>query len=308
MTLERYLADISDPSKPLKQTLLAGLSGLVPEEMEAVQRVWPTIPVERRRQIIELLEAMAEERVEMDFSPLLRFALKDPDAQVRAQAILGLWECEDRSLVTPLLTLLKCDPVAKVRAAAAQVLGKFAAMAAEGKLPASEGKRILEALVAAFTNPREEVEVRRRSLEAMAVFSEPVVGDLIRQAYESRDPYMCQSAVYAMGRNGDGQWHAIIIKELSSPDPAMRYEAAGACAELGEESLVVHLLPLLQDNDMQVRLTAIRALGAIGGNLAKKNLLSLLKSPDEAVREAAQEALEQLRSEEDPLASKFRPA
>ncbi|MFN3975034.1 MAG: HEAT repeat domain-containing protein [Dehalococcoidia bacterium] len=308
MTLERYLADISDPSRPLKHTLLAGLSGLVPEEMEAVQRVWPTIPVERRRHILERLGAMAEERVEMDFSPLFRFALKDTDAQVRAQAILGLWECEDRSLITPLLTLLKCDPDATVRAVAAQALGKFAAMATEGKLPPSEGKRILEALVAVFSNPREVVEVRRRSLEALAVFSEPVVCDLIRQAYESQDPCMRQSAVYAMGRNGDGQWHATIVKELSSPDPAMRYEAAGACAELGEESLVVHLLPLLQDDDPQVRLTAIRALGAIGGNLAKKNLLALLKSSDEAVRDAAQEALEQLHSEEDPLTFKFRPA
>lgn len=306
MTLERYLADISDPSKPLKHALLAGLSGLVPEEMEAIQRVWPTIPVERRRQILERLGAMAEERVEMDFTSLFRFALKDTDAQVRALAVSGLWECEDRSLITPLLTLLRCDPSPTVRAAAAQGLGKFAAMAAEGKLPSSEGKRILDALEATFRNTKEDVEVRRRALEALAVFPEPVARELIRQAYESTDTRFRQSAVYGMGRNGDSQWHAIIVKELSSADPAMRYEAAGACAEMGDESLVVHLLPLLQDGDMEVRLSAIRALGAIGGPLAKKNLLTLLKAPDEAVREAAQEALEQLRAQEDPLTYKFR--
>ncbi|GBD11381.1 hypothetical protein HRbin23_01044 [bacterium HR23] len=306
MTLERYLADISDTSRPLKHTVLAGLSGLTPEEVEAVQRVWPTIPVERRRQIVERLSAMAEERVEMDFSPLFRLALKDPDEEVRALAVGGLWECEDRSLITPLLTLLKCDASPKVRSAAAQGLGKFAGMAVEGHLPPHEGKRILDALVATFRNPKEDVEVRRRALEALAVFPDPVAHDLIRQAYESADPRLRQSAVYGMGRNGDGQWHAVIIKELASPNPAMRYEAAGACAELGEESLVVHLLPLLQDEDLEVRLNAIRALGAIGGNLAKKNLLQLLKSPDATVRDAAQDALEQLRAQEDPFTYNFR--
>jgi|FaiFalDrversion2_1042247.scaffolds.fasta_scaffold08480_1 HEAT repeat protein len=307
MTLERYLADLGDPSKPLKHTLLAGLSGLANEEVEAVRRVWPSIPVERRRDIIARLGALAEERVEMDFTPIFRFALKDPDPQVRAQAIAALWECEDRSLISPLLHLLKCDAVPAVRAAAAQGLGKFATMAVEGQIPASEGKRVMEALVATVRNPREAVEVRRRALEAVAVFPDALVPDLIREAYESTDPLLRRSAVYAMGRHGSPQWKPFIVKELSGPDPAMRYEAAGACGELGEEDLVVHLIPLLQDPDMEVRLNAIRALGAIGGALAKKHLHALLKSPEEAVREAAQEALEHLRAQEDPLTYKFRP-
>ncbi|MCS7206592.1 MAG: HEAT repeat domain-containing protein [Dehalococcoidia bacterium] len=306
MTLERYLADISDPSRPLKQTVLASLSGLAPEEMEIIQRVWPTIPLERRRQILQRLADMAEERVEMDFTPLFRLALKDPDPQVRAQAVHGLWECEDRSLITPLLHLLKCDTSSEVRAAVAQRLGTFASMASENKLPSSEGKRILDALVAAFRNAREEVEVRCRALESLAVFPDMIVHDLIRQAYDSAESRLRRSAVYAMGRNGDGQWKAIITRELSSTDPAMRKEAVGACAELGEESLVVHLLPLLQDTDPEVRLTTIHALGAIGGTLAKKTLLTLVKSSDETVREAAQEALERLRAEENPLTYKFR--
>ena len=56
------------------------------------------------------------------------------DPEVREKAIEGLWEDEDRLLISTLCDLTKDDPSPKVRAAAAMALGKFAILAQDGKL------------------------------------------------------------------------------------------------------------------------------------------------------------------------------
>ncbi len=78
-----------------------------------------------------------------------------------------------------------------------------------------------------------------------------------------------------------------------------------ACGELGEEEMVPDLLPLLKDEDLQVRLSSINALGSIGGSLAKKALTACLKSDDDVVSQTAEEALESMESNDDPLNFKY---
>ena len=77
--------------------------------------------------------------------------------------------------------------------------------------------------------------------------------------------------------------------------------AAAACGELGEEDAVPHLGRLVHDIDTEVCLSAIAALGAIGGGEAESILRECLDHPDEHICQAAQEALEELSFDQDPL-------
>ncbi len=294
MTLEQCLSAIVDSEQPLRNADLMSLSGMTTEELEAIRADWDDVDSERRQQVLQRLIEMAEDNLDADFNSLFRLCLKDEDAKVRAKAIEGLWECDDRSLVAPLARLLNEDPSDKVRAAAAMAMSKFAVLAQSGKILAKDGAKIMESLTAAIRNPDETQEVRRRAVEAVGAFNTPEVHQIIRDSYTSDQLEMRCSAVYAMGKSCNPQWLSTILNELRNPHPAMRYEASNACGEMGEEDAVPHLMQLFKDEDQQAQTSAIAAVGAIGGSLAKKALLRCLKSSDDAVVEAAEEALEVL--------------
>ncbi len=294
MSLEQFLGAISDSEQPLRNAELMTLSGMTTEELEAIRSDWEDIDPDRRQQVLQRLIDIAEDNLDADFDSLFRLCLKDEDPEVRAKAIEGLWECDDRVIVAPLARLLGGDPSDKVRAAAAIALGKFSSLAQRGKILSKDGDKVREGLTAVIRNSGETHEVRRRAVEAVAPFDTPEVHQIIREAYGSDNFEMKCSAVYAMGKSCNPRWLSTILQELSNPDPAMRYEASNACGEMGEEEAVPHLIHLFKDDDQQAQASAIAAVGAIGGNLAKRALLSCLKSSDDAVVEAAEEALEVL--------------
>lgn len=306
MTLERYLQNLAQSRESPKHAHLVQLSGLNDQEMEQLGRWWPSMPTERRRKLMELLVTVAEDNLELDFNPIFRHCLNDDDPEVRERAVSGLWECDDRSLVAPLMTLLKSDPCERVRASAATALGKFASLAVAGKLLSRHGERIEELLLSVLENEQESSEVRRRVLEAVACFNTPRIHSLIKWAYNSSDFKLHISALYAMGRTCDPTWLPILTAATESNDPAMRYEAASACAELGEEKATPYLIPLIRDDDPNVQTAAIRALGAIGGPLAERALRQCVRSTDEVLQQAAQEALQQMETEHDSTSFKFQ--
>ena len=307
MALEKYLEELADASKLLKHADLIRFSGLSPDELKLVESAWAAVEPTRRLQIISRMADLAEDDLTLDFSAILKMALRDPDAEVRERSVAGLWECEDRQLISALVNLLQCDPAERVRTAAAQALGNFAALAEGAKLPPADRDRILQALMETINDSGQSQDVRRRAVEAISPFNDGFVKEIIRAAYESPDADLRRSAIYAMGHNTDPPWLPTILKELENNDPAVRHEAASACGELGEEVAVPHLFRLLKDDDLEVLLAAVRAMGAIGGSAAVKALTSCLRSPDEAVKEAAQVALEMAEYNSDPLTVKFRP-
>ena len=306
MTLERYFEELVQGDEALHHSRLAGLSGLDSTEMEHLRHWWPTIPTDRRQEMMSRLVIMAEDDVDLDFDAVFRHSLEDEDQVVRERALSGLWECDDRTLIGSLITLLKEDPVERVRASAALSLGTFSTLAALGKLLPKDGEWIQELLIGVVEDDAESTEVRRRALESTAVFNTGKVPQLIQDAYHSDDETMCLSAVYAMGLTCDATWLSTIFSELNSKDPAMRYEAANACGELGEEEAVPYLITLLQDEDLQVQLASIRALGALGGRPATKALQRCLQDDEEAIQEAAEAALEQMEAEGTPFNFKSR--
>jgi HEAT repeat protein len=301
MTLEPYLQELVQEDGKPTHSLLINLSGLDSEEMEQFSRWWPANPAERRRELLDTLLSVVEDNVDLDFNSIFRYCLTDTAPEVRERAIAGLWECDERNILGPLLSLLQEDPNEQVRASAAAALGKFSLLAETGKLLPRDADRIREALLEAVENAAETTDVRRRALEAVACFSTVRVPELVRWAYQSQEPKLRLSALYAMGRTCDPVWLSILISETENGDPAMRFEAVSAFAEIGDEESIHYLIPLIEDEDTQVQLSAIRSIGAIGGPLAERALKRCLKHDDEPVQEAAQEALDQLDAETDPL-------
>jgi HEAT repeat protein len=244
---------------------------------------------------------LIEDNLDLDFASVFRACLRDKDDQVRAKAARGLEDSDDRTIIRPLIDLLLKDDSLEVRASAAVSLGKFAAMAQDGKVLKRDGERIRVALMEVIDRDDESLETRRRAIESVASFNSPQVEQIIKEAYDDGNPELKQSAIYAMGQSSDSAWMPIVIQETQSSDPAIRYEAATACGNLGEEDTVPHVIALLNDDDSLVQLASVRALGAIGGSLSKRALQQCLLMGDEAIEEAAKNALEEIEFDDDPM-------
>jgi HEAT repeat protein len=303
--IEETLAELSNSQKPLLNSRLVRLSNLSARELEALRKAWPAIDTRRQRQIVQRLVVLAEDNLELNFDGIFKHCLKDPDAEVRRQAIEGLWENEESSLITPLIRLLEQDSSEKVQADAATALGKFVLLAEHGKLRADHARRVGEALLAVTSAGDKPAEVQRRALEAVAPLSWPEVKNAIMAAYKSQHSRLKVSSIYAMGKNCDPGWLPILLIELDSTDAEVRYEAAGACGELGDEAAVPALIRLVDDPDIDVRMAAIQALGKVGGAKAKECLQCCSNNTSEAIRETARQALEELMAVEDPLSFQF---
>jgi len=301
LPIEETIAHLRNSANPLRSSRLIELSNLDSEELGLFEQAWVAIEPKRRRQIVYRLVELAEDNFELDFDNIFRNCLKDQDAEVRCKAIEGLWENEEPSLVNPLVNLLEDDSSEKVQAAAATALGKFALLAEREKLRSCHKSKICQALLTVIDDESKPIEVRRRALEAASPLSLPQVNRVIMEAYQSRNPKLKVSAIYAMGRNCDLSWLPVLLKELASADAETRYEAVVACGGLGEEEAVPRLIELINDPDTDVWRVAIQALGEIGGSEAKGCLEECLNSPSGLIRQAAEQALRELETWEDPL-------
>lgn len=279
---------------------LSKLSNLGADELSSFKTYWQTIEVRQRQGIAKQLAELADNSLELNFDDIFRFLLEDPDAEVRATAVEALWECEDRTLINPLIELMLNDPSEQVRAAAAVALGRFAMMAELGELRPKYASRVEDALFRVIDDSTQSVDIRRRAIEAISPMATERVTQIIKEAYESDDPKLKASSVFAMGRNCDDRWLPMIIDELGSDNIELRFEAVNACGQLEDRRLVPHILPLINDTDFQVQLAAVDALGHTGGALAKQALKKCLANSDEHIREAAQDALDEIAFAEDP--------
>ena len=305
MTLERSLQQLGEEATALSYSVLARLSDLTPEEVQQFVAVWKGVGPARRHNVVSRLVELAEDNAELDYTSVFKTCLEDDHDAVRESAVNGLWEFEDRSMITCFSKLIINDKSPGVRTAAAVGLGKFARLFQDGKLLSRDGDRIRDVLEKVLQNTSETWDVRRRALEAVAVFNSPRIKEFITWAYASNELKLKCSAIYAMGRTGEASWLPTVVKELESASPALRFEAANALGEMAEEESAPHLLPLLQDDDQQVVLATVRALGEVGGPIARRALRRLLTSGDEALQEAAQEALDNIETADDPLSFRY---
>ena len=307
LTIGQFLTETAGEDESVKYSQLLELSGLSSEQTAEFEAAWSSVPVDRRRELVGKLTELSEDNLQLDFISIYIVCLDDADSDIRESAIRGLWECEDRVLIRPLVRIVGSDPSKKVRAAAAISLGKFAAMARDAKLVTRDESRIRTALMAVIEREGEETEVRRRAIESAAALGGPEIEDLINDSYQSTEPELKQSALYAMGRTSSPRWLSTVLAETAHKDAAIRYEAASAAGLLGDESTVPHLVQMIDDEDPEVQIAAIRALGAIGGALAKTALRRYLDIDNEALESAAQEAMDELALDDDPLGLQIQP-
>ncbi|MBA7676052.1 hypothetical protein ES703_84292 [subsurface metagenome] len=299
LSVKETIADLVDSDKPLLSSKLADLSSLGSGELRFLEQVWSDIEPERRRQIVYRLVKLAEDNFELNYDSIFWNCLQDQDVEVRCRAIEGLWENEETSLINPLINLLEQDSSEEVQAVAATALGRFVMLAEHGKLRSCHASKVSQALLAAIGNESKTIEVKRRALEAAAPLSLAGVKKAIRDAYQSYDARLKASAVYAMGKNCDGSWLPVLLKELASDDAEIRYEAAGACGELDEKESVPYLIGLIDDPDTDVQLAAIQALGEIGGTEAKESLEQYLNHSSEIISQMVEQTLRELEAEEE---------
>jgi HEAT repeat protein len=301
LSAEEAVSELKNTGETVNNSTLSALSNLTPEELDLFKNMWIAIDSQRRRQIITRLVELAEDNLEFNFDSIYKYCLKDEDSEVRCQAIVGLWENEEASLIDTLINLLEQDISENVQAAAAEALGKFAVLAECKKLRSDHVSKLHKALLEAIDDRNKPVEVSRRVLESAAPISLPRVKTAIKEAYQGGNPRLKISSIYAMGKSCDPSWLGILLNETNSDDPEIRYEAAGACGELEEEAAVPRLIRMVDDHDTDVQMAAIQALGKIGNTQAKECLKQCLESTSEAVRQAAEEALHMIEAEEDPL-------
>ncbi len=299
--LAEVLSHLTDSSLTISNSELGELSDLNIHEAKQFETVWAHIDTQRKQQILSRLQELTEDNFELNFDRVYRNAIYDTDDNVRREAIEGMWENCDPSLVRPLLRLVQQDPVTEVRSAAANALGRFSLLVEQQKIPIENRVHISRALLAVIHNPDEPIELRRRALEAVAPLSLPEVTQAIWQAYRREVPGLRISSVYAMGRNCDMLWMPTILKEMDNDDPEMRYEAATAAGQLGEAEAIPRLIELTHDYDMEVKLAAIQALGKIGGQEAKQTLRAALASKSQAVHDAAEHGLAEMDQYEQPI-------
>ena len=303
MSLENYLKELADGKSTLVISRLTDISALSPANLELFRKSWAQTPVERRREVIGNLITLAEGDPQLDYNDIFILGIKDTDETVRLKSIEGLWEYEHRSLIDPLINILRSDNSEQARASAAVSLGKFALLCELGKLRQKDGDRVEQSLIAAIRSDKETVEVKRRAVEALAPLSLPIVTDIIREAYKNSNALMKASALYAMGINCDPAWQPIIIHELNNTDPEIRFEAAKACGEFEDGQAVPQLLKLLNDPDTEVKISVLSALGRIGGDEAEAALEECIKLSEDYIRDAANDALRELYFNRDPFST-----
>jgi HEAT repeat protein len=294
MELELVLDHICEEDTPLSRSKLFMLSHLNSGELSRFSAHWPLIETGRRRRIMEALVQIAEANFTVDFNSVFRLALTDEDAEVREQAIEGLWEDGNPGLVDALVQMLGSDPSVLVRAAAATGLGRFVLMAELDELDEETGEMVVEALWEAIHDPLEALEPRRRAVESISYCGVEGVEELIERAYRDAEEKMRISSVFSMGRSAHTTWGPTVTGELRSPNPEMRFEAARACGELELREAVPHLISAIADLDREVQQAAIFALGKIGGQEARRALRLCCESEDEVVAAAGEDALGEL--------------
>lgn len=277
--------------------IIYGLDALTGDDIEVLRPVWLALDEDVRRRVLLALSEAAETNFEFEFNRLARLALEDEAAAVRALGIDLLWEDTSPEVMSLLLGMARDDEATEVRAASASALGAFVLMGELEELDRALFEQAQELLLDLYSNEREDVEVRRRALEAVSNSSHEAVEDAIQEAWHSDDPRMRVSALFAMGRTADDRWAPIVLEELESDDHELRYEAARSAGELELEDAIPALTRIAMEDEVEIRDVAVWSLGEIGG----REPLRVLQMLSEEARENEDEDL--LNAIEDALAT-----
>lgn len=293
---EEIKAALLNRETPFPATLLYFFSDISREDIKKLEAVWPEVETKRRRGLLEDMETLAEGDTLLFFDHVAVMCLGDEDPVARATAIRLLWQSRKEHLVPRFLKLLKEDPEAIVRAAAATGLGMFVYLGELEEIKQEVYDEVLESLIKVHLSS-DDVLVRRRALEALGYASHPEVQDFIERAYNTNDEDWLQSALFAMGRTYNKRWVDAVLRMFDHPDAVVRYEAVRAAGELEAEAAREPIFALLEEGleDDDLYFAAIWSLTKIGGRGVRELIemaLDETEDPDEVL--FLEEALQNL--------------
>ena len=282
--------------QPFPPSLMYFFSDITREDLKKLGEIWSEVETQRRRGLLEDMETLAEGDTLLFFDHVAIMCLGDADPVARATAIRLLWQSQKEHLVPMFLKLLRNDPEAIVRAAAATGLGMFVYLGELDEIKASTYQEVLENLIQVHTGS-DEVLVRRRALESLGYASRPEVQRFIERAYQSNDEEWLQSALFAMGRTYNKRWVSAVLRMFEHPDNMVRYEAVRAAGELEAEDAREPIFDLLEEgtDDDDLYFAAIWSLTKIGGRGVREMIeMSLDETDDPDEIQFLEEALENL--------------
>jgi hypothetical protein len=275
-------AALLDSDTPFPATLLYYFSDISREDLKKLEAVWPKVDTIRRRGLLEDMENLAEGDTLLFFDHVAVMCLEDEDPVARATAIRLLWQSKKEHLVPRFLTLLKEDPEAIVRAAAATGLGMFVYLGELDEIEQSLYDEVVESLIKVHLSS-DEMLVRRRALESLGYATHPEVQDFIERAYNTNDEEWLQSALFAMGRTYNRRWVNAVLRMFDHPDSMVCYEAVRAAGELEAEAAREPIFDLLEEGveDDDLYFAAIWSLTKIGGRGVRELIEMALDETDD---------------------------
>lgn len=294
INFDELISALLDDETPLPPRYLYRLSDIEGSELEGFTQTWPQISRQRRQALLEDLEELAETNTTLSFDNICKVVLSDPDPTLVKIAIRALWEAEDISLIDTFAEILDSDQDDETRAQAAAGLGNFLYLVEIDKIPSKKKDNIEDNLLAAFDSQIAPI-IRRRALESLGYSGNKRIPSLIEEAYEFGDEEWAASALLAMGRSADEQWHPFVLDKLDHSNNQIRIEAVRAAGELEIPQAVPQLLALLADYDEDIRMAAVWALSEIGADEAQDAFENLLEqTEDQAEIDLIEEALQNL--------------
>ena len=282
--------------KPFPAKLLYLFSDLLPEDQRELAKLWPSIPLERRRNLLKDLVDLNDSDFVYNFDAVGWTALDDQVTDVVCAGIDLLFTTDDKHLIPIFSRLLRDQNRDElVRAAAANALGPYVYYGELEELQEEKLHEIEEVLLAAYAQDPSE-HVRRRALESLGYSSREEVAPMIRKAVDHPDPKWVESGLFAIGRSGETQYEEYIMEDLDDPDQEVRLQAIHAAGALGVSAARAPLLKLISPKaDVEFRKEAIWALSQIGGEGVEEAFTRLQAfSEDDEELNLLEEALDTL--------------
>ena len=299
MEFQKFINKLNKDSSVWKPADIVALSGLTKHEIKQFKLVWPKLTTIKKYDLVEQLIDLEKDSASVDFSSVLISCIHDDDIGIRKASLIGLSQCEDRSLIKPLIEIIENDASYEIRIAAIIAISGFVTMYQAGKLGSGDFEKIRKCLFTILSEREDHIEVQCRAIEVVGGILDASTESIIKDAYGSGVLELKKSSIRAMALTSDIKWVQLIIDDMEDQSAEIRYESVTTAGMVGDETIVPYLIDLLQDDDSDVQLAAISSLGMIGGMIAKMALNKCLEVDD--FREAAELALGNIAFDDDPM-------
>jgi HEAT repeat protein len=186
---------LNDPSPTVRATAAHAVVSLPPAEAAAL-----LIPLLQDKQEFvrrEIAYSLGETRSRAALQPLTELLTTEKEISVRAAAVQALGQIGDESSVPALAHVLSGLPANKkskkreddfVVRSAAQALGQIGSRAG------------VEALIAALTNEKNSIDIRRAAAVALGLIGDPSATPALQAAFASDDRYLAEAARESLRR------------------------------------------------------------------------------------------------------------